>query len=344
MNVRLSFLLVAVLIIFGGTFLVFQFTRAEDSPPDPPWLYKVDDSSIVHIEATYNGQTVNYDKKPGSTTWYIQEEGRETPVFLDKWSGTPLLLSGPRVNRVLSQTIDNPEAYGLDPPKSSIKVTERSGRSYEFHMGDPTPDGNNQYAYLVGDPQLFTVPQIWAEVINRLVTEPPYPRPYYIDKDNSIAHIGVNYNGKAVDYQKQLGSQEWVVLGDSETPVAQEQWQQILPLLTMRSIWAEASPDLGAGNYQPGALRSLPGGGHARRPASLRPETGRTEALCSAGKLGQNAGGSGQRPTLFLRTTGRVPRRGLLAAEQLFQNVTPSPSAVLRIDSARGLKSRCTGL
>jgi hypothetical protein len=236
MNVRLSFLLVAVLIIFGGTFLVFQFTRAEDSPPDPPWLYKVDDSSIVHIEATYNGQTVNYDKKPGSTTWYIQEEGRETPVFLDKWSGTPLLLSGPRVNRVLSQTIDNPKAYGLDPPKSSIKVTERSGRSYEFHMGDPTPDGNNQYAYLVGDPQLFTVPQIWAEVINRLVTEPPYPRPYYIDKDNSIAHIGVNYNGKAVDYQKQLGSQEWVVLGDSETPVAQEQWQQILPLLTMPPV------------------------------------------------------------------------------------------------------------
>jgi hypothetical protein len=232
MNVRLSFLLVAVLIIFGGTFLVFQFTRAENSPPDPPWLYKVDDSSIVHIEATYNGQTVNYDKKPGSITWYIQDEGKETPVFVDKWSGTPLLLSGPRVDRVLSQTIDNPKAYGLDPPKSSIKVTERSGRTYEFHMGDPTPDGQNQYAYLVGSSQLFTVPQIWAEVINRLVTEPPYPRPYYINKDNSIVHIGVQYKGQAVDYRKQSGSQKWVVLGDTETPVSPEQWQQTLPLLT----------------------------------------------------------------------------------------------------------------
>jgi hypothetical protein len=232
MNIRLSFLLVAVLIIFGGTFLVFQFTRAEDSPPDPPWLYKVDDSSIVHIEATYNGQTVNYDKKPGSTTWYLQDGGVETPVFTDKWSGTPLLLSGPRVDRVLSQTIDDLKAYGLDPPKSSVKITERSGRTYEFHMGDPTPDGQNQYARLVGSPQLFTVPQIWAEVINRLVTEPPYPRPYYIDKDNSIVHIGVQYNDQAVDYRKQPGGQEWVVQGDSETPVSPEQWQQTLPLLT----------------------------------------------------------------------------------------------------------------
>ena len=233
MNVRLSFLLITVLIIFGGTFLVFQFTRAEESPPDPPWLYKVDDSSIVHIEATYNGETVNYNKRPGGTTWYIQEDGQEIPVLNEKWSGTPLLLSGPRVNRVLSQTVDNPAVYGLDPPKSIIKVTERSGLSYEFRMGDPTPDGENQYAHLVGDPQLFTVPQIWAEVINRLVTEPPYPRLYYLDKDSIIVHIGViDREGNAIDYRRSLTSEQWVVVGDPETPVAQGQWQQILPSLT----------------------------------------------------------------------------------------------------------------
>ena len=178
MNVRLSFLLVTVLLIFGGTFLVFQFTDSSGSDtPDRPWLYKVDDGTIVHIQVTNGGQTVDYDKKPGGTTWYIQDGDQETQVFQEKWSGTPLLLSGPKVNRVLAQSFDNPAAYGLDPPESIVKVTERSGRVFEFHMGGTTPDGENQYTYLVGDPQLFTVPQIWALVINRLAIEPPYPPP-----------------------------------------------------------------------------------------------------------------------------------------------------------------------
>ena len=178
MNVRLSFLLVTVLLLFGGTFLIFQMRGSSgDDSPDRPWLYKVDDGSIVHIQIIHDGRTVEYDKKPGGTTWYIEDEDRETQVFQERWSGTPLLLSGPKVNRVLAQSFDNPAAYGLDPPESIVKVTERSGLVYEFHMGGLTPDGQNQYTRLVGDPQLFTVPQIWAMVINRLATEPPYPPP-----------------------------------------------------------------------------------------------------------------------------------------------------------------------
>lgn len=178
MNIRLSFLLVVILLIFGGTFLIFQMTGSSGGgTPDRPWLYKVDDGSIVHIQVTNDGQTVDYDKKPGGTTWYIQDEDQQTQVVQAKWSGTTLLLSGPQVDRVLAQSFDNPTAYGLDPPESIVKVTERSGLVYEFHMGSTTPDGENQYARLVGDPQLFTVPQVWAQVINRLATEPPYPPP-----------------------------------------------------------------------------------------------------------------------------------------------------------------------
>jgi hypothetical protein len=232
MNVRLSFLLVAVLIIFGGTFLVFNFTRAEEEPPQQPWLYKISDDTIVHIEVSHAGQTANYNKKPGSHDWYIQEEGKETPVFQEKWSGTPLLLSGPKVNRVLAETIDDPTSYGLDPPETIVKVTERTGLTYEFHMGDPTPDGQNQYARLVGDPKLFTVPQIWAQVINQLATEPPYARLYYVQGDNALVHIGVAHNDQAVDYEKQVGSEEWHILTDSEVPVSEEKWGEILPSLT----------------------------------------------------------------------------------------------------------------
>ena len=180
MNIRLSFLLVAVLVLFGGTFLVFQFTdligdSSEDSATKRPWLFKLDDSSIVHIQVSHAGRTVDYDRKPGGTTWFIQENGDETQVFQEKWGGTTLLLSGPQVNRIVASSFDNPASYGLEPPETVVKVTERSGLVYEFHMGSPTPDLDNQYTYLVGDPALFTVPQIWAEVINNLADDPPYP-------------------------------------------------------------------------------------------------------------------------------------------------------------------------
>ncbi len=182
MNIRLSFFLVAVLVIFGGTFLVFQFTdligdSSGNNTPDRPWLFKLDDNSIVHIQVSHAGRTVDYDRKPGGTTWFIQENGEETQVFQDKWSGTTLLLSGPQVNRIVTSSFDNPASYGLEPPETVVKVTERSGLVYEFHMGSTTPDAANQYTYLVGDPTLFTVPQIWAQVINNLADEPPYPPP-----------------------------------------------------------------------------------------------------------------------------------------------------------------------
>ncbi|MFQ6025889.1 MAG: DUF4340 domain-containing protein [Dehalococcoidia bacterium] len=177
MNIRLTFLLVAVLVIFGGTFLVVRYTKTSERPLTQPWLYKIDDDSIIHIEVTHDGKTVNYDRHPGSTEWFIEEEPANVPVFIEKWSGTPLLLSGPRVNRKLSETIDNPSQFGLDPPLTVVKVTERSDIVYEFHIGSETPDGANQYTRLVGAPALFTVPQIWAQVINRLALEPPYPPP-----------------------------------------------------------------------------------------------------------------------------------------------------------------------
>ncbi|MBM3941442.1 MAG: DUF4340 domain-containing protein [SAR202 cluster bacterium] len=174
MNVRLTALLLVVLLIFGGTFLVVRFTKSEPNLPDRPWMYKVSDDDIIRISVAFGGKTVSYNKKPGSEKWFI-EGTPEVQVVQEKWSGTPLLLSGPQVSRVLATTIDKPAAYGLDPPATKVVVQVRGGLSYEFHMGNPTPDGQNQYARLVGDPALFTVPEIWARVINKLATDPPYP-------------------------------------------------------------------------------------------------------------------------------------------------------------------------
>lgn len=176
MNVRLSFLLVAVLLIFGGTFLAVRLTGSEDRTPEQPWLYRVDEMALAHIRVSHNGQTVDYDKGPGSNTWYIQGDP-DVAVFQKKWGGTTLLLSGPRVNRLLDDTIGDPATYGLAAPQTTVELTDRSGLTQEFYLGSATPDGANQYASLEGSPSLFTVPVFWGMVVSELATEPPYPPP-----------------------------------------------------------------------------------------------------------------------------------------------------------------------
>ena len=252
MNLRLSIMLVAVLVIFGGTFLVVRFTGPKERVPDEPWLFKIDDGAITHIAATHKDQTVNYDKKPGSSKWYIQEDP-EVPVFLDKWSGTTLLVSGPRVNRVLADNIDDPAAYGLDPPETKIQVTDRNGNGFEFHLGIPTPDDKNQYARLVGSPKLFTVPAIWAQVITQLATEPPYPRLYGIEEENML-QILVSHEGRIVDYRNNRVTKEWSIQGDPVVPVFAPKWYETLDLIVyprVSQVLSETIEDLASYGLDP---------------------------------------------------------------------------------------------
>ena len=221
MNLRLSILLVTVLVLVGGTFLMFRYFGPTERRQEEPWLYHMDEDRIVRIEVQYAGQSVLYSRDPGSTRWYIRGEP-DIPVFLEKWSGTTLLLSGPRVDRTLTDIIDDPSKYGLDPPESVVKVSNRSEQTFEFHMGATTPDEDNQYVQLVGDPTLFTVPAIWAQVINRLATEPPYLQLFQLE-EGLLGAARITDGDTTVTYGKRAGNQ-WSVIEPEERPIDQAQW------------------------------------------------------------------------------------------------------------------------
>ena len=178
MNVRLTILMVVVVAIAGGAWAIIEFTdivSRGEVKEDEPWLFSIDEGDITYIQVAHGGESVEYARDSGSHQWMILGEP-SYPVFQQRWGGTPLLLSGPRVNRGLRETIDNPADYGLDPPESIVRVADWAGNTFEFHMGIPTPDGDNQYARLVGDNALYTVPSVWADVVNRLALDPPYGR------------------------------------------------------------------------------------------------------------------------------------------------------------------------
>ena len=111
------------------------------------------------------------------------------------------------------------------PPSISVRLTERTGRTYEAHLGLETPDGQNQYARLVGSPKLFTVPQIWARVVNRLVFQPPYPRLYDTDIEDrellnvgkqDVARIEVTVDEETLHYVWDSVSEAWYLFDQAE--------------------------------------------------------------------------------------------------------------------------------
>jgi hypothetical protein len=221
MNLRLSILLVAVLVLFGGTFLVVRYFGPNERKQDEPWLYHVDEDRVVRIEVSNEGKNAVYSKDPGSNRWLIRGEP-DIPVFIEKWGGTPLLLSGPRVNRTLAEAIDDPASFGLDPPESVVKVSIRSGQTFEFHIGKATPDEANQYIRLAGHTTLFTVPSIWAKVVNRLALKPPYLQLFQLE-DGFLGLIEVSDSGKTTTYRKK-NDQMWYVVESEESPVEPGKW------------------------------------------------------------------------------------------------------------------------
>lgn len=215
-------MLVAVLLIVGGAFLAVRLTGSDDERPIRPWLYRMDDRSLANISVTHQGQTVEYSKKPGTFDWYIQGT-LGTLVFQDQWGGKPLLLSGPKVSRVLADELDNPANFGLEPPETQVIISDRSGNTIEFHLGDATPDSVDQYARLVGEDALFTVPIVWGDVVNSLATDPPYLRLFQVDIQR-MKVIEVSYQEQITAYRKDAALGPWVIAEPDIGPVSQEKW------------------------------------------------------------------------------------------------------------------------
>ena len=219
--------------IFGGTFLVLRFTDSNEFEEGRPWLYRIDESDIVALELNYQGEEIAFFRSPASLDWYIAGEpgvSPDIPVFRQRWGGTPLLLSGPRVTRPLSVAIENAASFGLEPPETSVTVFDRYGNTIEFHLGIPTPDNENQYARLVGDDSVFTVPIEWAQVVNRLAFDPPVGRLYRIDV-RDVLLVQFFRGEESTKYVIEDGTGRWFLDGE-------------IPQLVDQEVWAEALLDL----------------------------------------------------------------------------------------------------
>ena len=169
MSFRVSFILLVLVAVVGGYVFLFQLQDQGEVALQNPWFYDVGFGDITGVSVTYLGDTQDFNKSPEG--WIFQETGE--PVDMQRWGGIVLLLTGPRSSRVLVEHVENPEEYGLAPALTRISVTVVGGREILMSIGDKTPDSRSSYAMVDGSTTLFTVPSDWADILNRLVTEPP---------------------------------------------------------------------------------------------------------------------------------------------------------------------------
>jgi hypothetical protein len=182
MNLRLLLVMISVLsyVAIGVTWFVAN-PKEEVKEPNPPFFYTLAPADLRNIKITSGDAVDSWSLDVEKHRWFFDNlEG--IPVSLYRWGGITQLLGGPRTQRVLATKIDDESLYGLDNPDSSITVTLRDGSLIELLLGDLTPDSGNNYARIVGSPQLVLVDSSWAQVLTRLVNEPPLPDWYYTIK------------------------------------------------------------------------------------------------------------------------------------------------------------------
>lgn len=173
MNFRFSMVLILILVLVGGYVGLYELRKAPPREDEPPWIYNVNMQDITRIAVTHQGATQAFVHQEDG--WHFADEP-DIKVDRNRWGGIVLILMGPQSQRLLSDTIDDPGKYGLVEPSTEVYLELLERRTVEIDLGDKTPDGESYYAKIKGYPQLFLIHSSWGQVLNRLVTEPPYPQ------------------------------------------------------------------------------------------------------------------------------------------------------------------------
>ncbi len=212
MSLRLSLVLViaACWIAIGASIVVKQLGQ-EERTEQPPFFFTLAPDDLRNISITSGANSTSWHFRENDRRWYFDDQ-KDVPTSLYRWGGITQLLGGPRSQRELKKTIDNPALYGLDDPLLTVNVRLRDDRQLTVQMGDLTPDGGAHYARQSGYDQLYTVDYSWGDVMLRLVEEPPYPDWFYtMDPAEATEILLFEANEVTSGYAIDEDSADWVI-------------------------------------------------------------------------------------------------------------------------------------
>jgi hypothetical protein len=178
-----SILVLLVIFIALGVYFIFFRPETEtlEPPPEPRqfvWLVDMEELQHMILSLPKEGKTEEFVKHEDRYWYFDNPPGPK--VDMERWGGgIPLILSGPGAERLIAEdaTEEQLAVFGFTEPLMEITLTLEDGDIINIQIGDNTPDGSAYYVKLVESSDIYTVDYSWYDVLERLVLEPPYPKP-----------------------------------------------------------------------------------------------------------------------------------------------------------------------
>lgn len=177
---KLRSLLLLAAVAAGLAAGLYYASRPQPAPPPEPrpFVWGFDMTELVRLEIALPRAGLRERWRRGQDRqWYFDDE-RGQPVDGGRWGGgIALLVSGPGANRRIADdaTDEQLERFGLAEPQMTLGMTLIDGALVEVIVGDATPDGRSYYVKEAAAGGVYTVDFTWYGVLERLVTDPPYP-------------------------------------------------------------------------------------------------------------------------------------------------------------------------
>ena len=231
----------AALALVAAAVVVLDPFREQDEPgAGRPWFYRIAPEEIESIEILHGEGHVRFLRVSESAFVFVRSTRPTSGPGPLQWS--PLLVSGPRAKRELpldSAASGLSDQYGLDDPRTVVRVGVAGKEDLEFRLGRETSDGAHQYGQVSGVAALHLIASSWGEVLARLAEEPPLPKWYVERSPEEIVELNLYRDGPRPDvppslrFNKSEGA--WTVgrgVGETARPVDAERWSDLLPLLS----------------------------------------------------------------------------------------------------------------
>jgi hypothetical protein len=178
--VKLRFILPLVAVAIGLGIWYYIASRPQPPPRQEPrpfvWSVEMLDLVRMQIDLPRRDLSEAWVKHTDRYWYFTEPDGPQ--VDMQRWGGgIPLLLSGPGANRLIVEaaSFEQLATFGLDEPQMRVRLRLNDGFELEILIGDATPDQVSYYIKRADRPEVLTVDHTWFEVVERLVTEPPYP-------------------------------------------------------------------------------------------------------------------------------------------------------------------------
>lgn len=181
MKLRTILIMLAVLIVLG---VVYYFVRPKPEPPvaeeAPTFIWNFEMTDLQQISVSLPKQEISQAWVKHEDRHFYFDEPDGPQVDRARWGGgIPLLLSGPAAARLIAEQAVNEqlEVFGLDDPNMRIDLTLDNGDTFRIELGDSTPNRQGYYIKRTDSEDVYTVDYTWYDVLERLVLDPPYPKP-----------------------------------------------------------------------------------------------------------------------------------------------------------------------